>query len=135
MQLQENEHIELKKSAAELKDALKSISAMLNKHKKGTIYFNVNSGGVPVKNDVSDKTLRKISQIISDKIEPRIYPHISIEKIKLIDVIKIQFEGAQMPYSAEGRYYIRVADEDRQMSQAQLKQFILKNKDLRWDSL
>ncbi len=135
MTLKENEHIELKKSVSELKDALKSVSAILNKHKKGIVYFNVSPNGVPVKNDVSEKTLRKISQTISDKIEPKIYPHISVVNIKSIDVIKVQFEGHQTPYSAEGRYYIRVADEDKQMSQAQLRQFILKNKDLRWDSI
>ena len=135
MKLKENEHIELKKSVSEIKEALKSISAMLNKHKKGTIYFNIAPSGKPVKNDVSVKTLRKISQSISDRIEPKIYPQITVEKIESINVIKIKFEGQQTPYSADGRYYIRVGDEDKQMSQEQLKQFILKNKDLRWDAI
>ncbi len=135
MKLNENEHIELKKSVSELKDALKSISAILNKHKKGTVYFNIAQNGNPVKNDVSNKTLRKISQAISDKIEPKIYPHITIETIESFDVIKVEFEGHHTPYSADGRYYIRVADEDKQMSQAQLKQLVLKNKDFRWDTI
>ena len=37
----ENEQIEYKKSTGELDDAMKSISAILNKHGKGKILFGV----------------------------------------------------------------------------------------------
>ncbi len=135
MKFEENEFCELKKSVSELKEAMKSISAILNKHNKGTIYFNVNPIGVPVFNKISDKTLRKISQSISDKIEPKIFPEISLVEVDSIEVIKVDFEGYQTPYSADGRDYMRVADEDKQMSQAQLKQLIIKGKNIRWDSI
>lgn len=131
----ETETIEFKKSVAEIKEALQSISAILNKHNKGILYFGIKPNGKPQKNDISEKTLRDISQKISEKIEPKIYPHILIENVDNIDVIKVEFDGHQTPYAAEGKYYIRVADEDKLMSQYQLKQFILNNKDLRWDSL
>ncbi len=135
MPLEENEHIELKKSVSELGGALKSISAILNKHNKGTVYFNVANDGTPIENDVSEKTLRKISQAISDKIEPKIYPRITMEDYNSVKIVRVRFEGYQTPYSAEGRYYIRVADEDKQMSQEELKRFILAGKDLRWDAI
>lgn len=133
MKLKESEYIEFKKSLAELKEGLISISAILNKHQKGELYFGLKPDGLPVKATYSQKTLRDISQSISSKIEPRIYPSIEIIKVKSIDVIKITFEGHQIPYSAEGRYYIRVADEDKQMSAEELKKFIIHNKDHRWD--
>ncbi|MBM4157504.1 MAG: ATP-dependent DNA helicase [Ignavibacteria bacterium] len=133
MKLKESENIEFKKSTSELKESLISISAILNKHRKGILYFGMKSDSSPVKNTISEKTLRDISQAISNKIEPRIYPIIEMVKIKSIDVIRVSFEGHQVPYSANGRYYIRVADEDKQMSSGELQNYILKNKDHRWD--
>ncbi len=134
MKIRESEIIETKKSVAQLKESLKSISAILNKHQRGTLYFGIDHIGNPVKNIYSEKTLRNISQIISDNIEPKIYPSISLVKSYKVDVIKVFFEGSQTPYAAEGRYYIRVADEDKQMSSEELKKFILNNKDQRWDN-
>jgi ATP-dependent DNA helicase RecG len=134
MKTKESETVEIKKSVAQLKESLKSISAILNKHQKGILYFGINSDGKPVKNVNSEKTLRDISQSISNNIEPKIYPEITTEKYNGIDVIKISFKGNQIPYSAEGKYYIRVADEDKLMSTEELKEIILTNKDQRWDS-
>ena len=134
MNIKESEIVEIKKSVAQLRESLKSISAILNKHQKGTLYFGIDPNGNPVKNLHSEKTLRDISQIISDNIEPKIYPSISLIKYNKNDVIKVTFEGNQTPYAAECRYYIRVADEDKQMSSGELKKFIIDNKDQRWDS-
>ncbi|MDP2302044.1 MAG: ATP-binding protein [Ignavibacteria bacterium] len=134
MKLKESETIEFKKSVAELNDAVRSISAILNKHQKGELFFGLKNDGLPVKNLISEKTLRDISQTITDKIEPRIYPIIVTSKIKNIEVIKVGFEGTQIPYSAGGKYFIRVADEDKQMTAAELKRLILNNNKLHWDS-
>lgn len=41
MKYKESEKIELKKSTAELKDAIISIAAILNKHGRGEVYFGV----------------------------------------------------------------------------------------------
>lgn len=117
-----------------MKESLKSISAILNKHQKGVLYFGIGPDGKPVKIIHSGKTLRDIFQSISNNIEPKIYPSITIEKYNNVDVVKVSFEDHQIPYSAEGRYYIRVADEDKQMSAEELKKIILANKDQRWDS-
>ena len=134
MRIKESETIEIKRSVAQLKESLKSISAILNKHQRGTLYFGVDSDGNSVKNIISEKTLRDISQSISNCIEPKIYPSITIEKYNNTDVIKVEFAGDQIPYSSEGRYYIRVADEDKQMSSRELRKIILNSKDRRWDS-
>ncbi len=135
MNISESEHIEFKKSTSLLKSALKSISAILNKHRKGELYFGLKNDGTPVKNSYSEKTLREISQTISHKIEPQIYPTITFVDINSIKVIKVTFEGFDVPYSAEGRYYLRVADEDKQLSSSELRKIILDNQDVRWDKL
>jgi ATP-dependent DNA helicase RecG len=133
MKINESETVEFKKSTGEHNEAIISISAILNKHQKGELYFGIKPNGDPVRNSISEKTLRDISQEISNKIEPKIYPVVEIIKIKSTEVIKISFEGHQTPYSAGGRYYIRVADEDKQMSSEELQRFIISNKDHRWD--
>ena len=48
----------------------------------------------------------------------------------------MQATGHQKPYFAHGRAYIRVADEDRQMSAHELESLILKRNSaaLRWDN-
>jgi ATP-dependent DNA helicase RecG len=70
MRLRESETLELKKSTAELKEAVISIAAILNKRGKGQIYFGVKSDGIVVGQDIGDATLREASRTISDHIEP-----------------------------------------------------------------
>ena len=65
----ESETCELKKSLAELKEGLISIVAILNKHGAGELWFGVAPNGKAVGLDVTDKTLRDLSQAIAAHIE------------------------------------------------------------------
>jgi len=134
--MKESETIELKKSLAELHAGLVSISAILNKHGRGELWFGIKDNGQVVGLPVSDKTLRDISQAIAAHIEPRIYPHITAETNAQAVCIKVTFEGAETPYYAYGRAYMRVADEDRQLSARELERLIVaKNQEQHaWDS-
>ena len=125
MILKESETIELKRSTGLLKQALISISAILNKHGYGELYFGVENNGQIIGQQVTENTLRQISQKISEGIEPKIYP--LIEKIILggKSCIRVKFEGKERPYFAFGIAYIRVADEDRKLSPNELRRFIL----------
>ena len=136
MKLEENENIELKKSTAELKEGIISIAAILNKHGKGELYFGVKNDGTVVGQDVGDETLRDVSQAISNHIEPKIYPEITKERLNNLDIIKVRFRGAEKPYFAYGRIYLRVADEDRQLSPKAIEKLILEKNiyKSRWDS-
>ena len=78
--LRENEYIELKKSTSELKEAIISIVAILNKHRKGELYFGIKNDGEVVWQDITERTLREISQVIHNSIEPKIYPRIKVKK-------------------------------------------------------
>ena len=132
----ETETIEFKKSFAELKAGLVSIAAILNKHGAGELWFGVRNDGKAVGLDASEKSLRDLSQSIAAHIEPRIYPTVSIENRDGVYCVKISFNGKDAPYFAYGRAYMRVADEDRQLSAKELENLILsKNREvLRWDS-
>jgi len=132
----ETETIEYKKATGELKEGIISIVAILNKHNGGELYFGVKNDGEVVGQDVSDKTLRDVSQAVYNHIEPQIFPDISNVVIDNKDCIRVAFEGDNVPYYAYGRAYLRVADEDRVMSPQELEAYILKrnmNKD-NWDS-
>jgi len=123
--MKETENLEFKKSTSELKEGIKSICAILNKHGKGKLIFGIGKN-----------TLRDISQQISNSIEPKIFPKVFEEEIKGKSCVVVEFEGDGVPYFAYGRAYIRVADEDRLLSAKELEKLILgKNKNkLRWDS-
>lgn len=57
----ETETLEYKKSTGELKEAVISIAAILNKHQKGELYFDVRNDGTPIGQIVNEKTLREVS--------------------------------------------------------------------------
>jgi ATP-dependent DNA helicase RecG len=113
-----------------------SISAILNKHGAGELWFGVGPNGRPTCLVVNDKTLRDISQSVAAHIEPRIYPQITAEKLNGKTCIKIAFSGKERPYFAYGRAYMRVADEDRHLTAKELENLILaRNREaLRWDN-
>lgn len=123
----ENEFLELKKSTSELKEAIISIVSILNKHNSGELYFGIKNDGTPVGQEISDKTLRNISRSIADHIEPKIYPEIVAIKIDDKSCIQVKFEGCEVPYFAYGRAFLRVADEDRQLTSKELQKIILTN--------
>lgn len=132
----ESETVEFKATTSELKEGIISISAMLNKHGSGELYFGIKNDGSVLGQQISSKTLRDVSKTISENIEPKIYPRIHSLKIQGKSCIQVSFEGKDAPYFAYGRAYMRTADEDRQLSVRQLEHLILKknNDKLRWDS-
>lgn len=96
----ESETLELKKSTSELKEAVISIVAMLNKHQRGTIYFGIKDDGIVLGQTVGVKTLRDVSKTISDHVEPKIFPEIIHEVIDYKDCIKVEVYGTNVPYYA-----------------------------------
>ena len=136
MKIQETETVELKKSTSELKEAVISLAAMLNKHQQGEVWFGIRNDGAVAGQQVSEKTIRDASKAIADHIEPKIYPVIEQVTIDTRQCLHVQAEGKEHPYYAYGRAYIRVGDEDRQLSAKELENLILdKNRDrLRWDT-
>ena len=131
--LQESEILELKTSTAEIKEAVISIVAILNKHQKGDIYFGIKNDSTILGQHASEKTLRDISQKISENIEPKIYPEINKKIISGKSCIHVRFSGKEVPYLAFGRAYMRVADEDRKLGISELENIILKKNKSFWE--
>ncbi|MGB3479314.1 MAG: ATP-binding protein [bacterium] len=136
MKFKETEMLELKQSTSEIKEAVVSISAILNKHQRGELYFGIGPDGAVKGQTVGRNTLRDVSQAIAANIEPKIYPQITKVRIDSKDCIHVEFQGNEIPYYAYGRAYMRTGDENRQLSAKALEAIILqKNKDkLRWDT-
>ena len=131
----ETETLEFKKTTGEMKEAMISISSILNKHGIGTLYFGVKPNGEVFGQDVSESSLRDVSRAVYESIRPQIYP--AIEEIELSGkhLIKVEFNGNNTPYSASGRYYLRTADEDREVSPEELKIFFISNEyKERWEN-
>ena len=123
--LREDELNEFKKTTGELSEAMVSISAILNKHGHGTIYFGLKNNGSPFPFTINDSTLRDISRKIFEAIRPQIFPVINTEFFDDVEVIAVKFEGNETPYSAFGKYYIRTADEDRELSPGELRKIMI----------
>jgi ATP-dependent DNA helicase RecG len=69
-------------------------------------------------------------------MNPHPPPQVESETVEFKTCLRIQATGHQKPYFAYGRAYIRVADEDRQMSARELENLILQRNSaaLRWDN-
>lgn len=117
----ENEQKEYKKSTGELKEGMISLCSMLNKNGYAELYFGVKNNGDVIGQQIGDSSLRDISQAISVAIKPQVIPTIQAECIDNNNIIKVVVSGKEKPYSAYGKYYIRSADEDKELSPTQLK--------------
>ena len=126
----ETEWTEFKKSTGELKEGILSLGSMLNKNGYGTLYFGIKDSGDVIGQQIGDRTLREISQAVANYIRPQIIPTITLELMDEKNVIRVYAEGADAPYSVMGKYYMRSADEDRELSPEQLRALLLRKTEL-----
>lgn len=120
----ENEKIELKKSLTQMKEGVISLSAMLNKTHEGIVYFGINDDGIVTGCDVGKKIIAKLTQEIRNYLKP-FPPELKVDT-SVIDeknVLMLSAKGDDTPYSAYGRFYIRVGDSDISMSSMELQHF------------
>src|SRR3990167_8262250 len=92
-EVRESETVELKTSTSELKEGIISIVAILNKHRKGELYFGIENNGTIVGQTVTENTIRQISQTISDNIEPKIFPKITEVTLEGKKCVQVEFAG------------------------------------------
>ena len=130
---EETEQVEFKKSTGELKEGIISIVSILNKHERGDLYFGVKNNGDVIGQEISDTTMRDVSQAIRANIKPPIYPVVEKQHYGDRDVVHVRFEGGHRPYLAYGIPRIRIADEDTQMGQ-ELYREMLNARENRTDS-
>ncbi len=121
----EDEFTEFKESLAQLDKGLKSLTAMLNKHGEGNVFFGVLDNGDVSGITIGKNTLMDIRNRIRDKIEPRIYAEIKdYTDEKGEKYIKVSAKGTDIPYSYDGRYYVRNVSADEQASSVILRKML-----------
>ena len=129
MEKKESEIVEFKKSTTQLKEAVISLCAMLNKSKKGVVYFGIKDDGSICGQKVGKKTTSDISREVRLNLKPMPDISINVESIDDKEIIKLGVSGSDTPYQAYGRYYTRVDDSDIVMDSNMLwKYFELKRK-------
>ncbi len=129
MEKKESEKVEFKKSTTQLKEAVISLCAMLNKSKKGVVYFGIKDDGSICGQKVGKKTTSDISREVRLNLKPMPDISINVESIDDKEIIKLGVSGSDTPYQAYGRYYTRVDDSDIVMDSNMLwKYFELKRK-------
>ncbi len=122
---QENENQEFKQSLSQLDKGIKSLTAMLNRNQKGIVYFGVDDNGNVKGLLIGKKTLSDIRSRIKDLVEPQIIAE--IENCKSTDgkqYVKVSAYGTDIPYSCDGRYYIRNVSSDESVSNLMLRKML-----------
>jgi len=127
--MKETETIELKKSLSQLKEGIISLSSMLNKSNKGVLYFGINDEGKMVGLTIGKKTIEDITHEIQNNLKP-LPLKVEIKEIEKENkqIIEVNVEGNDTPYSAYGKFYIRINDADIVMDSYRLQKFF-ENKD------
>ena len=135
MTRKESETIEFKKSTAELKEAVISIAAMLNKHGRGEVYFGIDDRhGKVLGMTIGRMTIRDVTQAVVDNTEPKVYPKVETRKIEGKDCVVVEARGINSPYFAYGRAYIRAGESDKALGAHEIEARILRRKKLLWES-
>ncbi|MCK4308112.1 putative DNA binding domain-containing protein [candidate division WOR-3 bacterium] len=124
MRFRESEKIELKKSTAELKQALVSLCAFANSS-TGTLYFGISDKGKIIGQEITDSTLKKVSTTILSLIEPRLYPNVYVEKIDKRDILVVEVKNSpEKPYFYKGKSYKRVGTTDVYLSRYEIEKYL-----------
>ncbi|MCR5422453.1 MAG: putative DNA binding domain-containing protein, partial [Bacilli bacterium] len=123
----ETEFVEFKESLSQLSRALESLVAMINKHGNAIVYFGVKDNGEIVGVNVGNKTMKDISQAVSERIKPLLVPRITEELYGEKVVIKLEVSGTNTPYSSDGNYFIRSGNENRKIDPDTMRQLIFRN--------
>ena len=122
----ENEKQEFKAGLSQLDKGLKSLSAMLNRGSEGTVFFGVDDDGTVKGLEIGKRTLLDIRSRAAELIEPRIV--LDLNEMKDEEgrlYIRVHAEGSDIPYSCDGRYYIRTAASDEQIGSELLRKMLM----------
>lgn len=120
----ENETQEFKESLSQLDKGLKSLSAMLNRGYKGTVYFGVKDNG-DIKG-LMRVNISKAKMDIRQRAQAYLSPQVKLDIDALSDgegrpYIRVYAYGVDTPYSYDRRYYLRTASADDNVEQNLLR--------------
>ena len=122
--IKENEQIEFRESLSQLDKGIKSLTAMLNRANHGMVYFGVKDNGDICGVLVGEKTLQNIRHRIQEIVFPQIVIRLKKEVIEGKEVIILSSKGFEIPYSCDGRYFIRNVSSDEQIHPQLLRKML-----------
>ena len=125
----ETETLELKKSLTQLKEGVISLSSMLNKRNQAEVIFGINDDGKVFDITIGENTIAHIIQEIRNNLKPLPDIEIKEDKIGGKSIIRVSACGDDTPYSAYGRYYIRINESDNSMNADRLQRFFEEKED------
>lgn len=113
----EGEFVEFKTSLSELDKGIEALTAMLNKHQRGAVYFGVDNQGevIGLKGQIGQETIKKIEMRVGEIVKPAIVPSIVIENYDDKKAIILSAKGNRKPYSSSGDYRIRVGSSNKKI--------------------
>ena len=112
----EDEYTEFRGSISQMDEGLISLTAMLNRHNHGTVFFGVDDSGEVIGMDVGESTLEKFRNAIRSSVQPRLLASIirhTTDDGK--DYIEVSARAYEVPYSFKDRYYIRNISSDEKL--------------------
>lgn len=124
----ENEKTEFKSSLTELDAGIKSLTSMLNACNNATVYFGVDDNGEIIGINYGDGTDRKIKDKIQIKVKPMLISN--IEVLRTTDnkiYLKLSADGKDIPYSFDGRFYVRNGARDEQADSNLFRKMVASN--------
>lgn len=130
----ESEKIEYKESLSEKDEGGECIVGFSNKN-GGELYFGIkNNKDVIGIADITEKTIRELSQLYVDNTEPKVIPKIEVIKLSELNVIKITIDKSSTPYHTyKKKPYIRVASATKPMPQDEYQKRLISYKELNQD--
>ena len=134
LQSAESENIEYKESLAEKDDAGAAICSIANKN-GGSVYFGIkNNSEIMGLGTISEKTIRDISNLYFDNLDPKVMMEITSEEKNGKKYIKIIVPKSQTPYHTYKRIpYIRIGTTTQKMSQDEYQRRLIYYKSAKKD--
>jgi ATP-dependent DNA helicase RecG len=134
----ESDTQEFKRTTAELKSGMQTLSAFLN-HRGGRLFFGVGDDGRVIGQSVSDATMRDIAQEIR-RIDPPAQTEITrvpVGDANGGDVIVVRVDrGQSRPHTYNGRAYKRIGNTTSEMTRDEYNRMLLESTpaDRRWEA-
>jgi len=121
----ESDVFEKKPSLADVGRIVEVVSSFAN-HKGGRILVGVGDKGKVIGVDIGNNTIERLTDMIIDQTEPKIYPEISTLKIENKNLVLISVKpSSQKPHTAGGRAFKRVGKNTKAMSQGEYEGLLL----------
>lgn len=119
---EESEYQEHKESLSQLDKGIKSMTSMLNKHYRAIVNFGVEDNGDVKGLQLGKRSLDDVRERIAALVQPKPSYELELKKTDNENAYLIlNARGSDIPYSYDGRYYIRNVKSDDLMDNAMVR--------------